>query len=369
MHISTSSIFITLLMALGMILLFYVLIQRKRTHFLFRTDLLILLAMIIWGRLFLPVEFPFTITIAFSALMNPLQALLNSVVFGHRFGEVIMILWCVGMIATSLHSLYMLKRMFDLQKIIQKKSEVFHISDFMKVNPKNDYPVWKTDLIEVPMVLGWQKVILLPNVSYSQEEIEHILSHELQHILNHDIWIKQLMNLLTIVYWWFLPVYWLKNQVQIVLEMRVDEKVTRSMTQEKMLDYVSTLVEMNEKITKNVLQKKLRFSSSFFFAENRNVLSCRVQYLLESKQKKKTNKGILLFLFMLPVVTNLVIFEPYHENAPGTEGTWSEQEMQERGYLIHHQDGTYTFCIDGQQATIQNIKDPVFENIKVIEEE
>ena len=84
------------------------------------------------------------------------------------------------------------------------------------------------------------------------------------------------MNLLTIVYWWFLPVYWLKNQVQIVLEMRVDEKVTRSMTQEKMLDYVSTLVEMNEKITKNVLQKKLRFSSSFFFAENRNVLSYRV---------------------------------------------------------------------------------------------
>ena len=84
--------------------------------------------------------------------------------------------------------------------------------------------------------------------------------------------------------------------------MRVDEKVTRSMTQEKMLDYVSTLVEMNEKITKNVLQKKLRFSSSFFFAENRNVLSYRVQYLLESKQKKKTNKGILLFLFMLPVV-------------------------------------------------------------------
>ena len=108
------------------------------------------------------------------------------------------------------------------------------------------------------------------------------------------------MNLLTIVYWWFLPVYWLKNQVQIVLEMRVDEKVTRSMTQEKMLDYVSTLVEMNEKITKNVLQKKLRFSSSFFFAENRNVLSYRVQYLLGSKQKKKTNKGILLFVFMLP---------------------------------------------------------------------
>ena len=56
------------------------------------------------------------------------------------------------------------------------------------------------------MVLGWQKVILLPDVSYSQKEIEHILSHELQHILNHDIWIKQLMNLLTIVYWWFLPV-------------------------------------------------------------------------------------------------------------------------------------------------------------------
>lgn len=264
MHISTSSIFITLLMALGMILLFYVLIQRKKTHLLFRTDLLILLAMIIGGRLFLPVEFPFTITIAFSALMNPLQALLNIVVFGHRFGEVIMILWCVGMIATALHSLYMLKRMFDLQKIIQKKSEVFHISDFMKVNPKNDYPVWKTDLIEVPMVLGWQKVILLPNAAYSQKEIEHILSHELQHILNHDIWIKQLMNLLTIVYWWFLPVYWLKNQVQIVLEMRVDEKVTRSMTQEKMLDYVSTLVEMNEKITKTVLQKKIAIFIELF---------------------------------------------------------------------------------------------------------
>lgn len=130
MHISASSIFITLifitlLMALGMILLFYVLIQKKKTHLLFRTDLLILLAMIIWGRLFLPVEFPFTITIAFSALMNPLQTLLNSMVFGHRFGEVIMILWFVGMIASALYSLYMLKRMFDLQKSFKRKVKCF----------------------------------------------------------------------------------------------------------------------------------------------------------------------------------------------------------------------------------------------------
>ena len=369
MYISASSIFITLLMALMMIWFFHFLTDRKKMHFLFRSDLLMLLATIIGIRLFLPVEFPFTKTITFSALMNPLQTVLYSDVLGFTLWRIIVVIWLVGILITGFYSLYKVRRVILIQKFIEKKSKIYHISDFMKVSKELDYPVWKTSLISTPMVLGWKKVILLPDISFTQKELENILSHELQHIINHDIWIKQAINILTILYWWFLPVYWLKNQIQIVLELRVDEKVTRRMTHEQMLDYISILVEMKEKVKESAIQKKLQFSSSFFLAENQSILSYRVQYLLDSKWNKKTNRALLLVVITLPLITNLIIFEPYYEYSPQTDGTWSEQDIHDRGHLIHHRDGSYTFYMDGQEATIENVQDPVFKDLEIVEEQ
>ena len=83
MSLSVSSIFITLIISLVMIILFYLILFNKKLIFLLRSDLLMILSFMIILRLLFPIEWPFTITFAFPWIMNPLQSFLDYTIFEH----------------------------------------------------------------------------------------------------------------------------------------------------------------------------------------------------------------------------------------------------------------------------------------------
>ena len=68
------------------------------------------------------------------------------------------------------------------------------------------------------MVMGFNKTILIPDVCLSQENLKNVLLHETWHIKNHDVCNKQIINLLVIMYWWFIPVYRLRDKIDLFLE-------------------------------------------------------------------------------------------------------------------------------------------------------
>ena len=65
-------------------------------------------------------------------------------------------------------------------------------------------PLWSWALI---------KLYLIPDVYLSQENLKNVLLHKKTwHIKNHDVFTKQIINiLLVIMYWWFIPVYGLRD--------------------------------------------------------------------------------------------------------------------------------------------------------------
>lgn len=368
MRFTLSSLFIALVMSLILIVFLNVLLKQKKRYIFFRSDLLIVLALIIMIRLILPVELPFTVSVYIGTLMNPIQSF-----FGTEVGQGILVsdvVNCIFVIGAVISALVYFKRLRATNKFFRNVSKIAKkrkLSDYIEVEEKYDYPVWITAAISVPMVLGSKKIIFLPDKPFTDQELTFIFAHEMQHIRNHDIVIKQLMNLLTIFYWWFVPVYWLNKNIQLALEIRTDDKATKGFDQAQVLQYASSLIEIEKKTH---AQEKEPFisSSCFLINESRKILSYRIHYLIRSEYKKRTNVLLLCVIALLPFLSNSIVLEPAHAYPHENDGTWSDVEVSENGYLIHGKDGEYRLVINGQEGIVSNPQDFIDMGLPVIEE-
>lgn len=189
----------------------------------------------------------------------------------------------------------------------------------------------------------------------------------MQHLKQHDILFKQVTSILTILYWWFPPIYWLQKCINFYIEVRADEKVTESLNPIDTLDYAETLINVQKKIqfADSIISNDI---SAYLIGESNSILSYRVNYLLNKQIKQKTNKFLLFFLFLLPILTNSIIFEAYYENPKNLNDTLSEQDLLNKNYLIQHKDGTYSLCNGQESFFIDNPKSLIESGIKVVKE-
>lgn len=357
MRISFSSIFITLVMVIIMGLLLTILLHQKKRYIFFRSDLLIILSIIILIRLVFPVEFPFTRSIYIGSLMNPIQEFLEvELTKGITVLNLFCIIWGIGTIVCLL--LYFRRIRISKQMIltISQTAKKYKVSNFITSDSLPEYPVWITNLITVPMVLGLKEVILLPEKPFSESELEVILQHEIQHVKNHDIYIKQFSNLLMIIYWWFLPIYWLNNNINLALEIRADAKATKHLKKADILKYAYTLVDIEGKFNYTAIDKSLSISSNFFLQESPNVILYRINYLLNAEFKRKSNACILLIVMLLPFISNIIIFEPWYEYPHKNDDTVSDTELMKEAYLCE-EDGKYYIVINNEKSSVSDPDD------------
>lgn len=365
MNFSLSSIFITLLMVMIMGLLLSVLLHQKKRYIFFRSDLLVVLSIIILIRLLFPFELFFTRSIYIGSLMNPIQEFFGiELTNGITVLNIFCLFWGVGSIVCL--SMYLRKIQISKQILqsIGQNAKKYTISSFIKVDPSLDYPVWVTDLVSVPMVLGLKEEIVLPAKQYSEVELQTIFQHEIQHVQNHDIYIKQLLNVLIIIYWWFLPIYWLSNNINLALEIRADAKATQHLEKIDVLKYAYTLVDIEDKFDYKAIDKSLAVSSNFFIQENSKVLLYRINYLLNSDFKRKSNVLFLVIIILLPFISNTIILEPWYEYPNKKDNTISDTELMENSYLFE-QNGKYYVVIDNQIAEVTNPEDFINMGIKL----
>lgn len=370
MQISMSSIFITLIMSTILILLFVLLLLNKRLVRFLRMDVLLALVIVIIARMLFPIELPFTVTIAFPLLMNNIQAFMNYEVFSNlTVFNILCVIWALGSMIQLIRYFLSLKKINAIIGNLKRNCDHKSVSDFLSIDPKYDYPVWVTKEITTPMVIGLKKVILLPEIELSSAEVNNVVTHELQHIKNHDNLFKQVLNILKIIYWWFPPIYWLSNKFQLSLEMRVDQQTTKQYTKSQTMEYIETLIRLKELIVKQ--DKKynhsaLPISSSFFIGEDNKVLTYRIDYLLNSNYRKRTNLILLGIIILLPFLSNSIVFEAYFSEPYSSHETYTASDLK-NGYITHYSNGSYTLTFDGIEIEIENPNSKEFNNVPIIE--
>lgn len=161
----------------------------------------------------------------------------------------------------------------------------------------------RVNMISTPMLTGlFKPIVLLPDKSIEDDEMELILEHELTHYKHKDLWIN-LLGVIALCIHWFNPILYLcMPAIYGEGESYCDETVL----QNKSLDYRRFYGEVIISMIEASPQKHIALSTCFY-AKKLNIKR-RLLHIMEShSRRKKLSFAAVAFIFSLTFVSGSVI--------------------------------------------------------------
>ncbi|MDL2288342.1 M56 family metallopeptidase [Oscillospiraceae bacterium OttesenSCG-928-F05] len=118
-------------------------------------------------------------------------------------------------------------------KVIQDVRTESLAEEVITASSIKSYRLYISKDVPAPMSVGFFKpIILLPDdmLLDRDEEIRYIIRHEIQHFHHKDIWAKTFVNVLVCLIWWNYFAYLLRDDVEQILELNCDLKVSEKWT-------------------------------------------------------------------------------------------------------------------------------------------
>lgn len=316
-----------------MIFIFHKIVSSKHLYPKYRIDFLGLMLFLILLRLLLPWELFITKTIRCqNFLWTIYEFLQRPFIAGASILNLFALIWAAGILVLSIKhikDIYVLKK---TSQQIKEKGRIFCLSDFISESCFKNYRIVESPLVKRPMVQGFDNCIYVPQGFHKQDIIYSVLIHEAVHLKQKHLYFKELISLLTIVFWWFYPIYILEKDFELFIEMKTDISVSKLLKSEEYFSYAEDLVREAKKENDKQASKKLSIAFN-----NSSQLYYRINYYLENQNHPKTQKFFLYLFSALILSTWLFIFEPipnYERNLPANVGTADEY------YILIYEDGT-----------------------------
>ena len=363
----------------------YVFFRKKKFIIYFNVLPILFLILIVLLRLLVNIEFSFTKIIHSDTIflwamrffkLKPLQFLSDS--FTIRIIDICLIIWVFGIIfflckncIQDIHFKYLMSK-----EQVAENECIYSIMNQIAGNRAEKIRVIETTLVNTPMIAGLMKpTIYLPKIVLSDKELYNILLHEWTHYIHKDIWIKFLLKLLCIIYWWNPFLYLLKHDIDDTLEIKCDLSITTKMTEKEKTEYLESIL----KVAKSLHSKKTLTPSNnigFITQKKNHSLKERFNYILEyipptTKQKISTAFFFgTFFLFFLS--SYLFVIQPYAAPPTEIDGISSYTINPSNSYITKDKNGIYSLYIDGQfvnNLTPDYIVVEPFASLKIIETE
>ncbi len=164
-----------------------------------------------------------------------------------------------------------------------------------------------TNLISTPMATGiFYRKLLLPNCSYTDDELRWIFNHELIHLKKHDMFMKILSCVLKAVHWFNPAVYYFMKCAEKDCEEACDEAATKNCSKEERISYCQTLL----RVASDNCGLQTAFSSSFF--EDKESLKKRMKNVLHIERKRKLVIITIIVAFLSVLCGSVVGFAQEH---------------------------------------------------------
>lgn len=205
--------------------------------------------------------------------------------------------------------------------------------------------------IEVPFGVGlFHKSILLPQNTYTDEELYYILLHEYTHFQNHDILIKFMVSIFCCIFWWNPIVYLLRADLEQMLEIKCDTTVVRNMKKPEKAAYLRTIVMAMRNISPS---KPTCYTSTTFIHSNetRNIKE-RFQAVMHYPPKtahKLSHFLVTLVCVLMLSLSYILLPQPVYEAPPSTEPNMIDLTPLNTQMEIK-KDGTYWIHIEGTNS-------------------
>lgn len=358
--------FSTVLMAVmtsSFILILLSLIFLKRSVLLrFGFPILYFCCLLTAIRLALPFEFPKIVTNIFyknitakwtSDFMTPT---INIYPFSCSMFDICFFLWAAVFVVLLFRYLHALSITADLIRQGTERTGDTVFQELLSSLPlsaglRRRIHLFHFPLVQGPAVFlyGRQYYILLPEyLDLDEEELQMVLRHELTHITHHDLLIKHFLYILRLFYWWNPFCLLLQKEVDLLLELQIDEQLTRR-DKEQTETYLNALLHTAEQTLQQHISKPVTGVIGFS-QKNVSALQSRFYILTHKKRKAWLLGGIFIPILSIYLLSFLFTLEPYYI-PPDTEG---ESLTKENSFFIEKPDGSYDIYYYGE--FIENVE-------------
>lgn len=313
-------------------------------------------SLIIFIRMVIPINFPFTYTIYsyeflpkllnFAAYPDPESAI--------RVDTIMLATWFI--IAAFL----LLRLLFRYLRLKHYLSQ-FYVTDteqWRRVKENLQPYCKRTITIAVipysisPAITGFfNPTIILPDIShFSEEEIHYICVHEISHYTKHHLWLSLLMEIVCRIHWWNPLVQYMKKEFSLFLELSNDSFLIQTTPKFNTVNYADVII----KTAKLLQNSKTPLPSTLlsFSSNSPSSLTTRIRFILEPQKIKGVYKKaatftcsciISVFVFLSVFIVPEATYENYVPNNESMGYTLSPENT----YIIDT-GNIYQIYLDGE---------------------
>ena len=224
-----------------------VLLAKQTTSFLLFT---ILLGVI---RLLIPIDSGRCYIIRSTHVLPAVRHFLNRSLFGPlTFASLLLTIWIVGTMAFLFWSLIIQVRFVRASRNYQSidRPDLVDIAGEFGCN----YGILVSPSISRPYVSGlFRPIIYLPDIDLPEEQWRIILRHEVQHIRSHDEWKKLFFLAIQAFFWWNPLAHISRAEIDTLIELQCDAKVTAGMSAEEVDAYLETLKSLKQQAFEQIV--------------------------------------------------------------------------------------------------------------------
>lgn len=367
MHYSFSTVLMTVITSNLLIILISIFLKNKKLLISVGYKLLAAFSIFTVLRFILPFEFPFTTNIVLPDAISKFIVFIRYSFYTVGNVELSLwfifeIIWAIGVLVGFV--LYfrehiIMRRFITLYgKDVTTEEPYASLLKEATLSPKylHAFHVIKLPYITSPMLysFGVHNILLPQEFSLTERDLYYVFCHEMSHHIHRDLWLKNLIRIIKIVYWWNPFCYLFKNQTDMILEMRVDESLTKA-NNERTVEYLHCLIHLAESASNSkTIPNSLTVS---FLSGNKGNLQKRFELLC--RQKKSTRYTINTLFTCITVLAFMLsytfIFEARHFT----------QEVQTESFSLSF-DNAYAVILDNGTYDIY-LNDMLIENVDTLD--
>lgn len=353
----------------------YIILYHSNHHFIYGAKIIFAGIFIIFLRMCIPVNFPFTYTINSSKLLLHLVELNKAIVGLSNFRLLNMGILLVYSIA-----------IVKLIVLCIHKKRLYNYLDAYTVTDRKQYPQL-FDAVErhcvkpisiavipqnvSPAITGTlHPTIIFPDTwdSFSTEELDCICLHEIHHYKNHDLWARLLLDIISCIHWWNPLVYLMRREYALTLELSNDYSLMEDRPSLNHLNYADLLLKVAKKTMPSV---KTPAGVTPFVRNGNSDLKVRISFILKNPaiQKKKKLSSLRIHTALICAVTALsliLVVEPVPpSHIRPDDGTFYMEP--EDTYFIHTSAGYEIYVKEAYKGTVTELSED-FKNYKIYQQ-
>lgn len=354
-------------------------IMRRSSVFLAKRTVSFLLLTVLLGiiRLLIPIDFDRAFVVRSYQVIPAVEDFLSrSAVGSFSVASLLFAIWAVGTSAFLIRDL--IRQLRFLRE--SRRYPTVDRMDLIELAGEfgGNFGLLVSPVISRPYVSGlFRPVIYLPDIDLPEEQWRIILRHEVQHIRSRDEWKKLFFLGIQALFWWNPLAHISLGEMDTLIELQCDARVTAGMSLEEVDRYLETLKSLKTQS----LSRGIPAGASTLVWDQKQLVA-RFVALRDAgfSRKRRPHAVAYILLFGVFALSYFVIVQPIR--FPDESDFWDESSEFGEDYLlpvrsetdgeyIVHTNGEYYYYLNDQyvcRIDEEQLSDDAFSFIPIVEE-